>query len=219
MEEGVVLIKPVWKKRSEETTKTHISWLLTHSEVGTIFIGTSMFERFDYTPEGKYAFKKYLSQFNIFNCGVGGDRISNIIYRLQELKVLDNVKTSPKHIVLLAGANDIEKGRVEEMAQGMKQLLDIINKRFRQSHVSLLGVFPRRSDKINEDMLHQNCLQFNIMLEKEAESREYVSYHYFGNDVIDERGYTQKKYFVDNVHFSAKGYDLFGAHLKTLLEK
>eukprot|EP01060_Flectonema_neradi_P027159 TRINITY_DN36790_c0_g1_i1.p1 TRINITY_DN36790_c0_g1~~TRINITY_DN36790_c0_g1_i1.p1 ORF type:complete len:262 (+),score=62.00 TRINITY_DN36790_c0_g1_i1:86-787(+) len=210
---------PKWKKRSEETTMTdHIQYLDNRPTPNYILLGTSMFERIQYTDEGKQAAAKYkLDKLSYFNCSCGGDRICNILYRLTDLRILDYVKSTPKKIIFMAGANDLEGTKIPVMIDGMQQILSIVKEKFPDSEVHVLGVFPRISDDVPEDVLYSRVVEFNRLL-KEVCCSMSVNFHNFGKNVIDAKGNTIRSMFVDNVHFSDSGYDQLVKELMNILQ-
>ena len=208
-----------WKKRSEETTQTvHIPFLENRPNPVNILIGTSMFERFQYTAEGTSAWAAHsLDKKSCFNCSCGGDCVCNILYRLSELKVLNYVKNDPKKCIIMAGANDIECGKIAVILDGMTQIISLVKKRFPTSELHLLAMFPRISDDISEDVLFNKIKEYNGLL-KELATQMSINFHDFSANVIDNRGKTLRKMFVDNVHFSAAGYDQLAKELSVILE-
>lgn len=210
--------QPKWKKRSEETTKKyHEEFLEKNNTPSNVFIGTSMFERFGYTPEGMKAWEKYgLDKNNIFNCSVGGDRICNILYRLLDLRILDHIKDSPQKTILMCGANDIEKENINIMVDGVKQIITHVKTHFPATKLIVLGMYPRKSDKLSESQVYSRVLEFNSNIKALTDNLN-IEYHYFGDDILDTNKEIKTECLVDNVHFSEIGYNLFAKRLSKLL--
>jgi len=214
-----MLCQSKWKTRSVDTTNNHhIPQLQKYPNPDIVFIGDSMFERFIYAPEAKPAWRDNgLNKLNIFNCSVGGDKISNILYRLIDLKILDYVQNQPSKFVVMVGANDIETTKEDIMVDGVLQIIQIIRKKSPSCQITLFGMYPRLSQKIGEDVMYQRVLKFNEKL-KEYCQKENIDYHYFGDDVVKD-GKIQSENFVDLVHFSSEGYSLFAKRLADVLAK
>ncbi|KRX08383.1 hypothetical protein PPERSA_03377 [Pseudocohnilembus persalinus] len=180
-------IEPQYKKRSHDTNNNvHIPYL-QENKPEIIFIGTSMFERFVYeNSEAQKAFNEQkLNQFYIGNFGVGGDKISNIIYRLFDLNLLKNFQQPPKLIFLMAGANDIENLKLtpQAMQEAMQQIVNKIRQFFPDSQLYLLGMFPRFSEKIDEQIIYQRVIQYNYLLEKNTVG--YDKFFWIGQQFLD----------------------------------
>jgi lysophospholipase L1-like esterase len=179
-----------------------------------------MFERFRYMPEAESAWKKYqLDQHNIFNCGVGGDQICNILYRLVDLNVLSHITTNPRITILMAGANDIEKGNIDEMVNGMLQIIHHIKTRFPATKLQVIGMYPRKSDKYAESKVYERVLEYNGKLKEQCKVLN-ISYTYYGDDILTmDKTSIDPKCLVDNVHFSNYGYNRFAERLHNLILK
>ena len=222
MEKEKHVCEPKYKKRSHQTTDKHKVWLAAHGDkIKTVLIGTSMFERALYMKEAQSMWKKHgLDEDTIFNCSVGGDRIENILYRLESRKILDSIPSSVAvtTVIIMAGANDVEKGDIDGMISGMEQIIAIVRHRFPHAQLHVLGMYPRRSKQVPEEILLKRVTVFNERLSGIVNQDEYAQYHYFGNDVLHPQGYVDEKFFVDTVHFNKMGYNLMAAHLKWLLK-
>jgi lysophospholipase L1-like esterase len=226
-----ILCKPKYKKRSDTTTTDHEQWLSENgANVKSVLVGTSMFERFSYMPEAKRAWLECekLDANTVFNCSVGGDKIESILYRLETRRILDSIplQANIDKVILMAGANDVEKGKVDQMICGMNQILQIILKRFPNSKIYIFGVYPRRSEneKISEENLAAIVKEFNARLEKvvldSSGGARNCSFHNFGSDVlVSETGKIDQSFFEDSVHFNLQGYRLLAKHIEEILNE
>ncbi|CAF1323336.1 unnamed protein product [Adineta steineri] len=107
-----------FKQRSHDThTQTHqpqleSSTLLLSQElpqIDIVLLGDSMLERFK--TSGKYTQIGQIHYPQIFNAGVGGDKIENVLYRIN-LGLLRLLKPrNPKVIVLQLGTNNLQRKR------------------------------------------------------------------------------------------------------------
>lgn len=98
-----------WKKRSEETTINVHFPELDNADSKTfnfVLIGSSMLERFKTTGHDLNLGLKP----HIFNAGVGGDTIPNVLYRI-DLGLLQAAKTQEKvdMTIVNIGSNDLTK--------------------------------------------------------------------------------------------------------------
>lgn len=212
-------MKPKYKQRSEETTQRHIEFLKNKSNFDCVMIGTSMLERFVYDTSAKNAFKDSgLSKLNIFNCGVGGDKICNILYRLDTMHVLDYVVGEPKCVILECGANDIGERTFNEkqLSGGVKLLIDIIRKKF-SCPIYLIGVFPRRSKDVDDKSMVKRTMIMNNALQILSTESQGVSFVDLSQSYLNDNDDFIDEYFVDDVHFSEKGYNIFAKHLYELI--
>lgn len=98
-----------WKARTHDThMKRDLPYLLNlENSTKYMLLGDSHFERLLTTNKGKLL--KFLKN-NVFNASVGGDRIENILYRLeskQGLLCLLGKKRQPKVMVIMMGSNNL----------------------------------------------------------------------------------------------------------------
>ncbi|CAF4327966.1 unnamed protein product, partial [Adineta steineri] len=93
----------------ESPTLTTSSVLLSSQylpQIDIVLLGSSMLERFKTT--GQYTQIGQMQYPQLFNAGVGGDKIENVLYRIS-LGLLRLLKPrNPKVFVLYVGGNDIQ---------------------------------------------------------------------------------------------------------------
>lgn len=208
---------PKYKKRSDETTNSHIEELGKNSTPDVLLIGTSMFERFRYAPEAEKGWKQFgLDQQNIFNCGVGGDKICNILYRLLDRNVLDHITHDPRLTIIMCGANDIERTKIDEMIDGTYQIIKHVKNKFPSTKLHILGIYPRKSDKLDESNVYSRMKEYNDKLEKLCLGLN-ISYDWYGSDIMGSDDMIDTSHLVDNVHFSEVGYSKFAERLAKII--
>ena len=86
--------------------------------------------------------------WNAANFGWGGDGIENILWRLENGE-LDGVH--PKIIVLLAGINNVgkesgEAGKAEQIASGVKSLVETCRQKAPNATIIVTALFPRNDN-------------------------------------------------------------------------
>src|SRR6185503_8770209 len=90
--------------------------------------------------------------WNAANFGWGGDTVQNILWRLTDGE-LDEVH--PKVVVLMAGTNNVggmpregvDAAVVENVASGMKAVLDVMQRKAPDATVILMGITPRTDSR------------------------------------------------------------------------
>ena len=214
-----------WKKRSEETNAEHIEKLSGGDQsFDKLLFGDSMFERFVYSKDAKQGYKRYLKDIPFFNAGVGGDKISNMLWRLTQGGLLDCITTPPKQIIILAGANDIGCTSFDNVIAGYEAMLTLFREKFPESKIHIIAIYPRWVKKMTEMKSFGEIERINIELCHLASRTSNVVYEDFTDDVfepINDAGILQvdkDKYFVDDVHFSKAGYNKFAKRLSELME-
>src|SRR5512145_456310 len=129
--------------------KTH-EQLLDKAKKGRIdiyFEGDSITRRWGATdyPELLANWNQNFFGWNAANFGWGADRTQNILWRLEHGE-LDGVH--PKVIVLLAGTNNVgaqprDEQTIDEIAGGIKAIVDLCRQKAPDATVVVTAIFPR----------------------------------------------------------------------------
>ncbi|KAJ3169191.1 hypothetical protein HDU88_000987 [Geranomyces variabilis] len=108
-----------WKQRTADTHTLHMQHLANpphtphnHNQHTILLLGDSMLERFTTTGSATS-----ISQNpHIFNAGCGGDKVDNVLYRLEH-GLLDRLPAVQK-IVLHCGTNNLARGKKKTLKMG-----------------------------------------------------------------------------------------------------
>ena len=178
-------MKAAPKDRTIDTHAKHMQMLKTGLFNGsTLFLGDSMMER--WTWIGKDLWHTHLKPLKVFNGGVGGDRICNLLWRIEN-GILDYPFS---RVILMIGTNDLQKTQPQAIVNGIVQVIEEIQKR--NLPLLVYGLTPRT------DISEEKILKVNNLLEKTCKELK-VDYHCF---------YPKEDcYYDDNVHLSHLGYE------------
>lgn len=212
---------PKFKKRTDETSNFHIKNLskLSPNEMPEILLlGDSLFERFNTIAgqNSKIWTDYHFDKLKIFNAGIGGDKIQNVLYRLKTKKLLTYLDGSITKIFLMIGTNNIERDQPGDMLDGIKFILDVLKDSYPKAYIYVLGIPPRISmnKKLSNDQLIIKIKKYNDLLASISE--RYIDiYSLF----IDKKGNMNNDLFLDGVHFNNKGYDIYAKELNILFTK
>lgn len=156
-------------------------------------------------------FGKYYGGLKGVNFGCGGDKIQNLLMRLEgddgELK-----GTSPKVIVLLIGINNMADNTPEEVAYGINYMIKYLGKQCPKSKVLLLAIFPTKggdNDKIK--LVNKLTAKFD--------NGKNVRFMDMGLKFLGPDGKAEASLFSDNVHLSRKGYEVWHDTMNPLLKQ
>ena len=203
-----------WKDRSEKTHKqTHIPELTRRSpeNIDTVLIGSSMFERFKYIGTATRMGRLPRS----FNAGVGGDKIPNVLYRIQ-LGILEELKKfRPQVWVVSIGTNDLRKNRAfsSEDFEGYKILIQALLRTVVGSRVLSTAISYRQDirDKIVDES--------NIGLKRVGEELNTE----LGVELVrwldTPKKLDKNRHQVDHVHYSEEGYQIWDEVLFPVVEE
>ena len=151
--------------------------------------------------------------WNAANFGWGADTVQNILWRLTNGE-LDGVH--PKAIVLMAGTNNLRaQGRrgvdektVDEVAGGIRAILDVMRQKAPAATIIVTGITPRR----DREML-PTIDAINTQLASLADGRR-VRYVNINARLTGADGSLLDGVTVDGLHLSVTGYQIWADALK-----
>jgi lysophospholipase L1-like esterase len=207
------------RMRSDNNSHLAHQQLLAKAKTGGIdlyFLGDSITRRWgalDY-PDFLAHWMKSFSGWNAANFGWGGDRTENILWRLENGE-LDGV--NPKVIVLLAGTNNVGKeagdeAKVADVTKGLKAIIDLCRKKAPGATNVLTAIFPRNDSALAKPTLDG----INANLAKIADGKT-VRFLDVNGKLADAKGTLFPGMAVDQLHLTAKGYQVWADGLKPVL--
>lgn len=219
----IATLVPKWKQRTADTHKKHVT-MASNGKFSTLFLGDSMFERWMST--GRNFWFADLSKQNIFNAGVGGDKIENLLWRLTPSDgtqgILDVMK--PSRIVLMIGTNNIETDKIENILDGYQNLLNTIiamqEKQNNKCHIVIYALLPRKDVSLSKvkyvNLLIESLVKSTTieLLTKSLYTETLtplVTLEYRNMNALFEG----KEVYDDNVHLNSAGYQIWLEDLKT----
>ncbi len=142
--------------------------------------------------------------WNAADFGWGADSTQNVLWRLENGE-LDGV--NPKVVVLLAGANNVSSGtKPEEIVRGLKAIVEVCRKKAPNATLILTAIFPR----LDNPALQPTVDAVNQGLAKLVDGRRVR----FLN--VNAR-LTDASCFIDGLHPSVKGYQVWADGLRPIL--
>ena len=165
-----------WKDRDRQLTEN-----AKKDDIDLAFIGDSITQGWE--GRGKKVWQKYYGDRRTINLGIGGDRTEHVIWRLMHGN-LTSIK--PKVAVLLVGTNNTGHlmQKPQEVAAGIKHILEILEQKIPETKVLMLGIFPRGRTHFDEKRL--NNIAINQMIRRFADGKR-VHYADIG-EVFSEFG-------------------------------
>jgi lysophospholipase L1-like esterase len=215
--------------RTDENSRIAHEELLTKAKSGRIdlyFEGDSITRRWgcsDAAYRGLLeSWKTNFHGWNAGDFGWGGDRVENVLWRLQNGE-LDGV--NPKAVVLMAGTNnlreerdrkaDSEAAQVEEVVSGLRAVLVVIHAKAPAAKVVLMGITPRK-DRSGAPAYVATIRKINQRLAELADGKG-VRFIDLSDRLGDADGKPLDGMTVDGLHLSAKGYQIWADALKPVL--
>lgn len=170
-------------------------------------IGDSMLERLKTTG----AFTKTAQLPSSFNAGVGGDKIENVLYRLdlgmQSLLEDRNVKLW----VLMIGSNNLKKSLKKADVEKYRLLVQALLRIAPTSKVLACELFKRKD--IDDAFVDEsNRLLRELIMEMNANLGERIYW-------LEAPSAITKEVLVDHVHFNMEGYRIWDEALSSRIEE
>jgi lysophospholipase L1-like esterase len=207
--------------RTDANSKLAHAQMLANLKKGRIdvyFAGDSITRRWRATdyPQFLANWDENFFGWNAANFAWGGDRIQNILWRLQNGE-LDGVH--PKVIVLLAGTNNVgnfpaSEAKVSDISKGIKALLDTLRKKAPRATIVVMGILPRNDGaRPTAVMPAINKINANIAQFADGKAIRYLN---INDKLADKDGKLFEGMTADRLHLSLKGYQVWADALKPL---
>src|SRR5205814_306605 len=128
--------------------------------------------------------------------------------------------------VIMIGTNNIGAHTAEQIAGGIKAIIDELKKQKPDIKILVLGVFPRgnRNDADKETKaipaakFQPKVKAINEIIAKYDDGKT-VFYKDIGKEFLDKDGNLPAETMYDYLHLTAKGYDIWGKAIKGDIEK
>lgn len=200
--------EPGWRERDAQLSKN-----AAEGEANLAFIGDSITQGWE--GRGKNVWEKYYAGRKAINLGIGGDRTENVIWRLTHGNL---GKIKPKVAVLMIGTNNTGHFMQDpsQVADGVREILDILQERLPDTQVILHGIFPRGLDSLDEARL--NNVAINQMIRRLEDGRR-VHFLEVGQEFLEPDGTISRDIMPDLLHLSEAGYERWAAALEPKLKE
>jgi lysophospholipase L1-like esterase len=215
-------IKPVPRDKNWEKRHDTFVGIAKRGNVDLLFLGDSITDAWGGEGHGMGGGHKiFTSKFvpmKAANFGIGGDRTQHVLWRLQNGE-LNGIK--PKVVQLMIGTNNSNgaDNTAEEIAEGVKLIVEEIKKKSPSTKVLLLAVFPRNTGKddavkkIQKDKIDK----VNSIISKLDDGGKSVKFLDIGSKFKDASGALPKEIMPDQLHLSEKGYEIWANAVESVI--
>lgn len=191
----------------------HVGFVETAQKgnIDLLLEGDSITDWWVQNDANKAMFEKYFGNIRTANFAIAGDTTQGVLWGL---KNGEGQGFQPKAIMLMVGTNNAGASTAPEIAEGVGAVVLEMRKDFPNAGILLLAIFPR---SVPGDPIREKLAEVNRIISK-LDDRRHVFYLDIGNQFLDEKGYFLPDSFrPDNLHPLAKGYDIWGAAVKSKL--
>lgn len=179
--------------------------------INLLFLGDSITQFW----QDNGVWKRYYGPRNAANFGIGGDRIQQVLWRIQNGE-LEGI--APKVVVLLIGTNNADNATAEEIAQGITTIVHELRKRLPESKVLLLSIFPRddRRNAWNRDEIRRRLESVNRTIAG-LDDGSHVRFLDISKSFLEEDGKISPEVMPDFLHLSTRGYRIWADAMEPTL--
>ena len=180
--------------------------------VDLLMIGDSITQGWE--GAGKEVWAKYYAKRNAVNLGIGGDQTQHVLWRLENGNI-DGI--SPKLAMLMIGTNNTGgKQTPEEIAAGVKAIVDKLREKLPNMKILVVAIFPRGAD--DKDAKRQTNMKTNEIIAKLADDKN-VFYLDINDKFLNSDHKLTKEIMPDLLHPNAKGYDIWAEAVEPTIAK
>ena len=185
-----------WMKRHESFNER-----VKKGNVDLLFIGDSITQGWE--GAGKKVWEEFYGKRNAVNLGIGGDRTQHVLWRLEHGNI-DGIK--PKAAVLMIGTNNAGSNTSEQIAKGVKAIVDMLQEKLPETKVLVLAIFPRGANK--DDVRRKTNEEANALIAKLADDKQ-VFFLDIGPKFLKEDGTLSKEIMPDLLHLNEASYRIW----------
>lgn len=179
-------------------------------EFDVVMFGDSITHFFEW-PYFDATYDKFIWRYRTLNLGYGGDRTDNVIWRCENGE-LDGYRA--KCVTLMIGTNNPDSP--EDVAAGIRRILDLIAEKQPQATTVLMPIFPRGETAVDPSRVKNE--KVNQLIRKFADGKK-VLWLDFNNQLVNEKGDVIDFFGRDRLHPNARGYKVWLEALTPVLER
>jgi lysophospholipase L1-like esterase len=186
--------------------------IVAKGDADVIFLGDSITQGWE--GRGKKVWMENFTPLKAVNLGISGDQTGHVLWRITEGKELEPIK--PRAAVIMIGTNNMGRHSAEQIAGGIKGIVDELRKQKPEMKILLLGIFPRSpkaTDKIRDKVKATNALIAKF------DDGKMVFYKDIGEKFLEKDGSLDKEVMYDYLHLTPKGYEIWATAIKDDLQK
>ncbi|MGN0847636.1 MAG: GDSL-type esterase/lipase family protein [Kiritimatiellia bacterium] len=185
--------------------------------VDLVLVGDSIMHFWEWRHPQSWA--KFTAGRKVLNCGYGGDRTQNVIWRIDHGE-LDGYEA--KNVVLMIGTNNnsSKTTKPENVAKGVETIIARIRARQPKARIILHPIFPRG---VSAQSRHAEARgrndQTNALLKKYVEAHPEIVWVDFNEKLVDASGWVPRAMMADEIHPTDAGYEVWMEALAPVLAK
>ena len=192
--------KAGWYKSFQEH-----NYLLQQSPAKILLIGDSLISNLTRYPD---IWKSYFSRHNALNFGIPGDKVQNILWRINNLNF--SKITSLKYVFILGGTNNIDHNSPEEIVSSLISSGLSIQNHCPNTKVVIIPLLPR--DHKNS-IRRGNINIINTLLLSECSKHNLHSFNYQHEWLNIDNSLNMSLFYKDELHLIKDGNELLAKEI------
>lgn len=197
-----------WMKRHDSFNER-----VKQGNADLIFIGDSITQGWE--GNGKNVWAEYYAKRNAVNLGIGGDRTQHVLWRLDHGNV-DGI--NPKLAVLMIGTNNSGSNTSEQIADGIKAIVEKLRTKLPNTKVLILAIFPRadnfdaqknKTEKGTKDDAKRKINEGANEIVKKLADNKMVFYLDIGPKFLAPDGTLSRDIMPDLLHLNETSYRIW----------
>ncbi len=204
-------MKAQYKLRSHETNLRHHESLSNDKIQYThLLLGASMLENLSNPLAGLPHFQHLQSKALIFNAGVGGDKVENLMYRLVDGKLIKNPYLAEiQNVYLLIGTNNLNNKNNKcknIIVDGTATIIYLLTKNLPLlQKIYVMKISPRTD--IKQELIDEVNVSLLEMVDKTPVINNVkICYLDWCSELLNENRQINTQYYFDHVHLNTEGY-------------
>ena len=185
---------PSWTARHERL----VAEAGSGDPVDLIFLGDSIVQGWE--AAGAEIWASHYQALHARNLGISGDRTQHLLWRIQNGEV-DGI--SPRVAVVLIGTNNTGEADPDEIAVGIRAILDSLRSRLPTTSILLLALFPRGATPDDPGRLAVGEVNRRIAAFNDG---EWIHFLDLGPQFLNADGSPGPGLGKDTIHLSPTGY-------------
>lgn len=178
-----------------------------------VFIGDSITQGWE--GPGRATWEKFYAHRKALNLGYSGDRTEHVLWRLQNGE-LENV--NPKLFVIMIGTNNTghRHDPADETADGIKEILNVLQKHSPEAKILLLSIFPRDEKPDGKSRQRNNEINARIQTFADGEKIHWLD---LSPTFLAADGTLPKEIMPDFLHPKETGYQKWAEAMEESIAK
>ena len=208
-----------WKEGADwHAVSEEISQITSSQKLDILFLGNSITQGFGgnrrlvtYKP-GKAAADSCFTHLRWESAGISGDRTETLLWRIRNGGY---GKSEPAYVFITIGVNNIIAGhQVNDIAEGIKSVVQESKREFPDSKIVLFGLLPVGLEKESERRQKCDAIHQLLKLQNWGDVLYVNPTPWF----TQENGELKTElYGGDYLHLTTKGYEVWCQHIKDVL--